>query len=92
MARFYLPRDDIRVRLAPGTARTTCAYKGHATHYDPTVGDMVLPNIAWSYEEPLSDSAQVRGLVSFYQERLDMFVPVDGRGGPVVACRIRSVR
>jgi uncharacterized protein (DUF427 family) len=74
MARFYLPRGDVRVRLAPGSARTTCAYKGHATHYDATVGDMVLPNIAWSYEEPLSDATQVRGMISFYQERLDLFV------------------
>ena len=33
-----------------------------------------LANIAWSYEEPLSDALQVAGLVSFYQEHLDLTV------------------
>lgn len=74
MVRFYLPREDVLVRLTPGTAHPTCAHKGHATHDDPTIGDTVLPNIAWSYQEPLSDATQVRGLISFYQEQLDLFV------------------
>ena len=61
--------------LDPGELRTTCAYKGHATHYDVTAGDETLPNIAWSYEQPLDDATGVTGLVSFYQERrLDVWV------------------
>ena len=77
MARYYLPREDVTVELKPGTARTTCAYKGHATHYDAMAGDQKLPNIAWSYEDPLSDATQVQSMVSFYQERLDLFVDGD---------------
>ena len=49
------------VELRPGTARTTCAYKGHATHYAATLGDRQLPNIAWSYEDPLSDASPGEG-------------------------------
>ena len=30
--------------------------------------------MAWSYEEPLDDATPVRGLVSFYQERLDVWL------------------
>ena len=74
MVRYYLPRDDVRVELRVGSLRTACAYKGWATHYDAVAGDDVLPNIAWSYEEPLDDATQVKGLVCFYQERLDLFV------------------
>ena len=37
-----------------------------------------LPDLAWSYEEPLDDAEPVQGLVCFYQERLDLFL--DGRG------------
>jgi len=72
--RFYLPKPDVRVELRPGTMQTTCAYKGHATHYTAVLPDRELPNIAWSYEEPLSDALQVAGLVSFYQEHLDLTV------------------
>jgi uncharacterized protein (DUF427 family) len=76
MARYYLPKTDVRVELRPGTRQTTCAYKGHATHYHAVVGGEELRNIAWSYEKPLSDAIEVSGLVSFYQEHLD--VVVDG--------------
>ena len=50
---------------------------GHATHYSAVVGDRIVPNIAWSYENPLSDAGQVKSLVSFYQEHLDLFVDDD---------------
>jgi len=74
MIRYYLPRDDVRVDLLPGTIETACAYKGHATHYSAIVDGAELANIAWSYEEPLEDAARVRGMVCFYQERLDLIL------------------
>src|SRR5664279_1135782 len=72
MIRFYLPRPDVRVELRPGTLATACAYKGHATHYTAVVDGTELPNIAWSYEQPFDDALQVKGLICFYQERLDL--------------------
>jgi uncharacterized protein (DUF427 family) len=80
MARYYLPMADLRVELRPGTVDSTCAYKGHATHYSVVAGGEELADIAWSYLEPLDDATAVRGLVCFYQERLDLEVdgePVD---------------
>ena len=76
-ARYYLPPEDVLVDLVPSELSTTCAYKGHATHYSATVDGAELKNIAWSYHHPLDDGTQVRGLISFYHERLDLFV--DGR-------------
>jgi uncharacterized protein (DUF427 family) len=80
MARYYLPREDVLVALAPGTSNTTCAYKGHATHYSAIVGGRQLANIAWSYENPLPDVIAITGLVCFYQEQLDLVV--DGERVP----------
>ncbi len=77
MARYYLPRHDVRVELLPSPLVTVCAYKGRATHYTAVVGGQELPDIAWSYTDPLLDATAVKGLISFYQERLDVFV--DGR-------------
>ncbi len=74
LVRYYLPREDVRADLTPGTRQTTCAYKGHATHHSASAAGIDLPDIAWSYEDPLGDALPIRGLVSFYQERLDLFV------------------
>jgi uncharacterized protein (DUF427 family) len=70
--RWYIPREDVRVELEPSDRKTTCAYKGHATHYD-AAGEHA---IAWSYEDPLHDAVPVKGLVCFYNERVDL--EVDG--------------
>lgn len=74
MARYYLPRDAVRVPLAPGTLQTTCAYKGHATHWTVEAAGLRLPDIAWSYERPEPDAVPVAGYLSFYTERLDVYV------------------
>ena len=77
MARYYLPRHDIRVDLEPGALITVCAYKGEATHYTVVAAGQELPDIALSYEDPLLDATGVKGLISFYRERLDVFL--DGK-------------
>jgi uncharacterized protein (DUF427 family) len=70
--RWYLPREDVSAELEPSNHRTICAYKGHATHFD-VAGESA---IAWTYEDPLHDGLPVRGLVAFYNERVDL--EVDG--------------
>jgi uncharacterized protein (DUF427 family) len=74
--RYYLPRDDIRAQLAPSSTRTYCAYKGQASYWSATAGDRVVPDLGWTYEQPLHDAVQVRGLIAFFNERVD--ITVDG--------------
>jgi uncharacterized protein (DUF427 family) len=78
--RFYLPREDLVARPAPSETRTVCAYKGEASHWSFGVpgGD----DLAWSYEDPLVDAAQVRGLVAFYDEQVDVIVDGERRERP----------
>lgn len=71
--RWYLPREEIDAELEASDHRTVCAYKGHATHFD-VAGEQA---VAWSYEDPLHDGLPVKGLISFYNERVD--VEVDGQ-------------
>jgi uncharacterized protein (DUF427 family) len=75
-ARFYLPREDIRADLVPSSKRTFCAYKGQASYWSGASGDQSLADIAWTYENPLHDAARVRGLIAFFNERVD--VTLDG--------------
>lgn len=70
--RWYIPPEDILADLERSDHRTTCAYKGHATHFTVAGEDAV----AWSYEEPLNDAVPVKNLVAFYDERVD--VDIDG--------------
>jgi uncharacterized protein (DUF427 family) len=75
--RWYIPRDDVIAELTRNDEhRTTCAYKGHATHWDAG-GERA---IAWSYELPLNDAMPVRSMICFYNERVD--IDVDGERQP----------
>ena len=51
--------------------------QGQGDAYTAVAAGQELPDIAWSYEDPLLDATGVKGSISFYQERLDVFV--DGR-------------
>jgi len=69
--RWYIPRGDVIAELTRNDEhRTTCAYKGHATHWDAG-GERA---IAWSYELPLNDAVPVRSMIAFYNERVDIVV------------------
>jgi uncharacterized protein (DUF427 family) len=73
-ARYYLPPDDIRAELTPSSTRTWCAYKGQASYWSAAAGDRVVPDLAWTYEQPRHDAVQVRGFIAFFNERLDVIV------------------
>ena len=78
--RFYLPRGDLVLEPSPSAKRTVCAYKGEASHWS-----FDLPggtDLAWSYEQPLVDAAQVEGLVAFYDEQVDVTVDGERRERP----------
>jgi uncharacterized protein (DUF427 family) len=72
VTRYYLPKADVRVELLPSQTSTRCAYKGQAKYFSVRVGDRVIPDLAWSYENPLLDATQVEGLVCFFTERADL--------------------
>ncbi|MDL9944812.1 DUF427 domain-containing protein [Gordonia sp. ABSL11-1] len=73
--RHYLPREDVRMDLLiPSETVTACAYKGRATYWSVSVDDAVVPDIAWTYTDPLTDGGPVRDLICFYDERVDVTV------------------
>jgi uncharacterized protein (DUF427 family) len=71
--RWYFPRDDVRMdALEDSDRQTTCAYKGFASYW--SVGEE--DDIAWTYLDPLHDALQVKGMIAFFNERVDL--EVDG--------------
>lgn len=73
--RYYVPREDVRMDLLEATRTTSrCPYKGQASYWKLHGGDR---DIAWSYEDPLPECPKIRGLIAFYDERVDK-LEVDG--------------
>ncbi|WP_354697682.1 hypothetical protein DSM112329_03319 [Paraconexibacter sp. AEG42_29] len=62
--RYYLPRADVRCDLEPSTTYSVCGYKGTASYWSANG----VQDVAWSYEEPLSEALRIAGLVSFWED------------------------
>ncbi|HEY3831469.1 MAG TPA: DUF427 domain-containing protein [Acidimicrobiia bacterium] len=76
-ARYYLPKTDVRMDLLRPTDTTSaCPYKGFASYWDVVIGEHVHHDIVWGYPTPLPESANVAGLVCFYNEHVD--IEIDG--------------
>lgn len=81
--RHYFPREDVRRELLrPSAHRTACAYKGRASYFSVAVGDRVVPDLAWTYEDPAPDMRELTGLVAFFDERVDVIVDGERRERP----------
>ena len=79
--RYYLPREHVRTDLLTPTNReTTCPFKGEASYWSLEVGDDLHEDIVWSYETPIPEAEGITGLMSFYNERVDLVV--DGEKQP----------
>jgi uncharacterized protein (DUF427 family) len=76
--RYYVPRADVAMdQLEPTDTTSHCPFKGDAVYWSATVGDTVVPDIAWSYPTPIDDRADITDLVCFFDERVDE-ITVDG--------------
>jgi uncharacterized protein (DUF427 family) len=75
--RYYLPREDVRTELlVPTGTRTRCAYKGEAAYWSVEGAGDAGADLAWTYDAPLREAADVQGLIAFFNERVD--VTLDG--------------
>jgi uncharacterized protein (DUF427 family) len=74
-ARYYLPKTHVRLDLLTHTDKASyCPYKGQAEYWSVRVGDAVYEDFVWSYPTPLPESERIAGLMSFYNEKVDLYV------------------
>jgi uncharacterized protein (DUF427 family) len=81
--RYYLPRVDVTADLIPSDTTTWCAYKGQASYFSVRAGGRLVPDIAWSYPGPRHDALQVRDLIAFFEERVDVVLDGERRPRPI---------
>jgi uncharacterized protein (DUF427 family) len=68
--RWYLPIEDVQAHLEPSDTITRCPYKGTAGYYSIEIEGG--KDLVWYYEQPLSEVARIKGLVCFFNEKVDL--------------------
>ncbi|CAN7357741.1 DUF427 domain-containing protein [Phyllobacterium sp. LjRoot231] len=72
IARYYFPVEDLVAgALIPSDLITYCPYKGAASYYHFDLDGIRHENIVWYYPEPIAESGKIKGLISFYNEKID---------------------
>lgn len=70
---YHIPLEDVADGvLRPAKRQSFSEFKGVASYWDLDVGDgSVVPEAAWSYEEPTAAYADLARAVAFYPGRVD---------------------
>jgi uncharacterized protein (DUF427 family) len=67
--RYYIPAEDIRMDLLDATPlHSVCPYKGQASYWKVKGGEQ---EVAWAYLDPIAECPRIKGLIAFYNERVD---------------------
>jgi uncharacterized protein (DUF427 family) len=73
--RYYLRPQDVRMdRLTPSKLNTRCPVKGVASYWSVQGKNHVAENIVWSYEDPIAECPKIKGLMCFFNEKVDLYV------------------
>lgn len=78
--RYYLPLASVvdPALLRRSSTTTYCPYKGTAEYYDVVLEDgREFKDVVWYYRATLHESAAVAGLISFYNEKVEILL--DGK-------------
>lgn len=72
ITRYYFPPEDLVAgAVVPSELTTYCPYKGKAAYYHFDLDGKRHENVVWYYPEPLIESTRIKGLISFYSEKVD---------------------
>ena len=80
--RLYVAPELVRMDLLRRSDTSSyCNYKGTATYWTAVVGDTVVEDVAWSYPEPLPETTQIEGFLSFDATRCDVIAELPASDG-----------
>ena len=64
----YFPRAAMVEDFFRGSVHSTvCGWKGTARYWDVVVGDQVISNAVWAYDNPKPDAESIRERFAFYR-------------------------
>jgi len=72
---YYFPQGDVRMDLMQRASRTTrCPYKGDAAYWTVRANGRAAENGAWSYPDPSTECAAMKGYVAFEWGKMDKWM------------------
>jgi uncharacterized protein (DUF427 family) len=75
--RYYMPPEVVRRDALLESEKTTqCPYKGVASYWSVEAGGERVEDLVWYYPEPIPEAAKIKGLLTFFNEKVDL--EVDG--------------
>jgi uncharacterized protein (DUF427 family) len=78
--RVYAPLEDFAAEFLAATDTTThCPFKGDASYWTMRAGGRELPDVLWSYPDPVPEALWLKGYGSLYQDRVDAWFVEDDR-------------
>lgn len=89
--RLYVAPSLVRTDLLRRSETTSyCNYKGFATYWTAVIGDNIVEDVAWSYDDPLPETMPIKGFLSFDAARSDVLaeLPETPSGGDDFGCRV----
>ena len=82
--RWYFLPEDVRMELLePSELVTRCPYKGTARFWSVRAGGELHDDLAWSYPEPVIECPRIEGLISFFNERVDLYLDGELQERPI---------
>jgi uncharacterized protein (DUF427 family) len=79
--RWYMPLEDVVSELEPSDKITLCPYKGSASYYSVNGHK----DLIWYYADPLPEVGRIKGLVAFFNEKVDLELDGEAEERPVTA-------
>jgi uncharacterized protein (DUF427 family) len=75
--RYYIPPEDVREEVLLMSETTTrCPYKGVASYWSVEAGGERVEDLVWYYPDPIPEATKIKGLLAFFDEKVDL--EVDG--------------
>ena len=70
---YYFPREEVNMELLTQSDHTThCPLKGDTEYYDIQLDHQTLSNAAFSYVKTLDSSEELKDLIAFDQEQVQI--------------------
>lgn len=69
---YYIPPEDVLDGwLVASTQRSSCEWKGTARYFSIKMGELVIPDAAWCYPNPIPPFFPIRNHLAFYAELVE---------------------
>lgn len=84
---LYVAPHHVRTDLLRRSDLTTyCNYKGHTTYWTAIIGETLVENVAWSYDDVLPESTVIAGHLSFDPAKADVLAELPARAPGSAEC------